>query len=86
MDVMRQDTDTLSDLIITDVWTDAKENVRSEHPIRTTRFLILRPRQGMWSTNEDPKIHGSEFEMARYENNTDETKQKEHVKWHSSKN
>ena len=37
----------------------------------------------MRSTNEDPKVHGSGLEMARPEDNTDEMKQKEHVKWHS---
>ena len=76
--VMRQtrsNTDTLSDLTITDVWTDAKRNVRSEDPIGIGRVLILRPGQGMRSTNEDPKVHGSELEMARHEDNTDEMNQ-----------
>ena len=89
VDVMRQtrsNTDTLSDLTLTDVWTDAKGNVRSEDPIGTARVLTLRPGQGMWSTNEDPKVHGSELEVARHEGNTDEMNQKEYVKWHSSKN
>ena len=89
VDVIRQtrsNTDTLSDLTIKDVWTHAKGNVRSEDPIGTARVLILRRGQGMRSTNEDPKVHGSELEVARHEGNTDEMKQKEYVKWHSSKN
>ena len=89
VDVMRQtrsNTDTLSDLTITDVWTDGKGNVLSEDPIGTARVLIGRPGQGTWSTNEDPTVHGSELEMARHEDNTDKMNQKENVKWHSSKN
>ena len=78
VDVMRQtrsNADTLSDLTITDFCTDAKGNVRSEDPIGTVRVLILRPGQGMWSSNEDPKVDGSELDVARHEGNTDETNQ-----------
>ena len=65
VDVMRQtrsETDTLSDLTIEDVWTCAKGNARVDDPIETAIVLFLRPGQGMWSSNEDPKVQGSKLE------------------------
>ena len=58
----------------------------AESHSRSDRNCNLRPSQGMWPTNEDPKVHGSELEMARHKDNTDEMKQKEYVNWNSSEN